>query len=199
MTAAQMSIEQKYAAYERLLREWNERMNLVAASTLADARRRHIDDSAQLAEYIPKDATAIDLGSGAGFPAAVLAILGRQVVAIESTGKKCRFLETLKKELGLPNLTVINDRVEAALPKLLGGAGEASAALRQDRIIFTARAFAPLKKILEMTAKYRLPYALLKGETVQDEIALIPGKYGFEAKLYPSRTGAGSIVILTLK
>jgi len=199
MTAARMSIEEKYAAYERLLREWNERMNLVAPSTLADMRRRHIDDSAQLAEYIPAGAAAIDLGSGAGFPAVVLAILGRRAIAIESTGKKCRFLETLKKELDLPNLTVINDRIEAALPKLLGAAAEDAKKLRREGAVFTARAFAPLKKMLEMTAKYRLPYALLKGETVQDEIALIPGKYGFEAKLYPSRTGAGSIVILTLK
>ena len=199
MAAAQKSIEEKYAVYERLLGEWNDRMNLVAPSTLADARRRHIEDSAQLSEYIPPNATAIDLGSGAGFPAVVLAILGRRAIAVESTGKKCRFLETLKKELDLPNLTIINDRIEAALPKLLGAKNEASAILRQNRIIFTARAFAPLIKILDMTAKYRLPYALLKGENVKTEIALAQRKYGFEAKLHPSRTGPGSIVILTLK
>ena len=86
-------------------------------STLTDIQNRHINDSAQLAEYIPKDVTVIDLGSGAGFPGVVLAVLGWNVICIESITKKTKFLNELKKELDLPNLTIINDRIEKFLSK----------------------------------------------------------------------------------
>ena len=195
-----MTINDKYDLYEKLLREWSGKMNLVAKSTLAEIRSRHISDSAQLADYIPQDKTVLDLGSGAGFPAAVLAILGYKVIAIESVGKKCRFLEAVKGELDLKNLEIINDRVENCLPRLGGewprsGRGGAF----NKNCVITARGFAPLIRILDMTRKLDCDYVLLKGRTAPDEIALARGKYGFAANLYPSATGDGFIVKLTTK
>ncbi|MBQ3785490.1 MAG: class I SAM-dependent methyltransferase [Alphaproteobacteria bacterium] len=77
-----MKIEEKFIEYEKLLKIWSTKMNLVAPSTLTDIQQRHIQDSAQLAKYIPKDVKIIDLGSGAGFPGVVLAIFGWDVICI---------------------------------------------------------------------------------------------------------------------
>ena len=87
-----MKIEEKFIEYEKILKEWSTKINLVAPSTLSEIKTRHIMDSAQLAQYIPKDVNIIDLGSGAGFPGAVLAIMGWNVTCIESIGKKTKFL-----------------------------------------------------------------------------------------------------------
>ena len=72
-------MENKFARYAEILRDWNQRMNLVAPGTLADIETRHIADSVQLSEYLPpvdKSPMIYDLGSGAGFPGVVLAIMG---------------------------------------------------------------------------------------------------------------------------
>ena len=107
-----MENKDKFEIYKNLLREWSGRMNLVAPSTLSDIDNRHIADSAQLAEYLPADCDVIDLGSGAGFPGVVLAILGWRVTCIESIGKKVAFLTEVKNQLHLDNLTIYHGRVE---------------------------------------------------------------------------------------
>lgn len=115
-----MNNKAKFDQYELMLRDWSGRINLVAPSTLDDIKTRHFADSAQLADVLPHDATVIDLGSGAGFPGVVLAIMGWNVVAIESIGKKVAFLSAVKDKLGLDNLTIYHGRVEnyiAALPR----------------------------------------------------------------------------------
>ena len=96
-----VQIQEKFDLYSQILRTWQSKMNLVAPSTLNDVQRRHIDDSAQLADYLPKNVTVLDMGSGAGFPSVVLAILGWQVIAIESIRKKTIFLEEVKSKLNL--------------------------------------------------------------------------------------------------
>ena len=179
-------INEKFKLYEKLLAK--QKINLVAPSTMLDIRGRHIDDSKQLADYIPINKTVVDLGSRAGFPAAVLAILGYKVIAIESTLKKCKFLDLLKKELNLPNLTILNERVEKAiktLPKI--------------NSVFTARAFAPLIKIFDLTASAHIPYVLLKGRSIKDEITIASKKYKFDFELFPSKTGDGFIGLFHVK
>lgn len=180
-----MKIEEKFIKYEELLKEWSERMNLVAPSTLSDIKTRHIMDSAQLAKYLPKDVNIIDLGSGAGFPGVVLAILGWNVTCIESIGKKTNFLNELKQQLDLPNLTIINDRIEKTLTKIPVNAG---------KFVFTARAFAPLIKIFDYTHKTNCRLFLLKGRDIESEIVIAKTKYKFDYKLYKSETGDGFII-----
>lgn len=183
-----MKTKEKFIKYENLLKQWSTKMNLVAPSTLSDIQNRHIKDSAQLAEYIPKDVNIIDLGSGAGFPGVVLAILGWNVTCIESIGKKTKFLDELKKELDLPNLTVVNDRIENFLSKTPVNAGD---------FIFTARAFAPLIKIFNYTCKKHTKNCrlfLLKGREIENEILTAKSQYNFNYELYRSKTGDGYII-----
>ena len=141
-----MNTDEKFLIYENLLCEWQSRMNLVAPSTLDNIRVRHIDDSLQIIDLVPMDSVVIDLGSGAGFPAVPLAILGRDVFAIESIGKKCNFLNAVKDELDLKNLTIVNDRIENIIKKITNN---------KSKIVITARAFASLEKILDMTCLIR--------------------------------------------
>ena len=183
----------KKQIYLGLVREWSERMNLVAKSTLADLESRHWDDSAQLAEFIEGDPFIIDLGSGAGFPGVVLAILGFRVICVESIAKKANFLIEVKNRLGLDNLTVWNDRIENKMPEIQRTARREGSLGRA--IIFTARAFASLDKILSLTKSVKnAEYLLLKGRTVEDEIAQARRKFRFDYKLTPSKFGDGFVV-----
>ena len=183
-----MKIEEKFIKYEKLLREWSAMMNLVAPSTLNDIQTRHIKDSMQLADFIPKNVKIIDLGSGAGFPGVVLAIMGWNVICIESITKKTKFLSILKTELDLPNLTIVNDRIENFLSKTPVNAGD---------FIFTARAFAPLIKIFDYTYKIKCRLFLLKGREIESEINTAKTEYKFDYNLYPSKTGDGFIIAVS--
>lgn len=177
----------KFEQYAVLLRDWSTKMNLVAPSTLADIETRHFADSAQLADILPHDTDIIDLGSGAGFPGVVLAILGWRVTCIESIGKKVAFLNELKTRLDLPNLTVYHGRVEDFVKKIPVNAGN---------FVFTARAFAPLVRILDYVAKTKHRLFLLKGREIESEIDTAKKKYQFDYKLIKSKTGDGFIIII---
>ena len=182
-----MNDKVKFERYAQMLREWSSRMNLVAPSTLNDIETRHIADSAQLADVLPCDVNIIDLGSGAGFPGVVLAILGWRVTCVESIGKKVSFLTAVKKELGLDNLTIYHGRVEDFVRHLPANSND---------FVFTARAFASLIKIMDYVAhtKYRL--FLLKGREIAGEIEVAKSKYDFEYELIPSKTGDGFIIFV---
>ena len=182
-----MNNKEKFIKYEKLLKLWSTKINLVAPSTLSDIENRHFKDSAQLANFIPKDVNIIDLGSGAGFPGVVLAIMGWNVTCIESIHKKTDFLFALKQELDLPNLTIINDRIE----NYLGNLPAVS-----KKYVFTARAFAPLIKIFDYTHKINYRLFLLKGRGIETEIKNAKLKYKFDYELHPSKTGDGFIIIV---
>ena len=177
----------KFEQYANLLREWSGRMNLVAPSTLDDMWNRHFADSAQLADVLPTDVSVVDLGSGAGFPGVVLAILGWNVTCIESIGKKVAFLTAVKQQLGLENLTIYHGRVEDFVRCLPA---------KNEKIVFTARAFASMEKIMDYVARTKCRLFLLKGREVESEIALAKRRYNFEYELKPSRTGDGFIVLV---
>jgi len=177
----------KFERYAQMLREWSEKMNLVAPSTLGDIENRHFADSAQLADVLPRDTEIADLGSGAGFPGVVLAILGWRVTCIESIGKKVSFLSALKQELDLPNLTIYHGRVEDFIRHLPA---------KNDNLVFTARAFAPLIKILDYVAGTNCRLFLLKGREIESETNTAKQKYKFDYELIPSKTGDGHIIII---
>ena len=121
--------------YAELLRRWSARINLVGANTLADPWRRHFLDSAQLLAHVPPGTqTLIDLGSGAGFPGLVLAILGMPgVELIEADARKCAFLREAARLAAAP-VTIRNARIEAAAPRIVD--------------VVTARGCAPLDRLL---------------------------------------------------
>jgi 16S rRNA (guanine527-N7)-methyltransferase len=150
-------------AYLALLGEWRGRMNLVGPSALEEFWLRHAFDSAQLLALAPDALRWADLGSGAGFPGVVLAILlkgrdGAHVDLVESQAKKCRFLTAVAERLDLP-ATVRHARAE-------------DLSLKVDAV--TARACAPLVKLLGYAWPHQRLGALglyLKGQDVEVELA----------------------------
>lgn len=166
------------AAYLALLTEWNEKMNLVGPSALAEFWPRHAYDSAQLLRFAPEAKTWADLGAGAGFPGLVLAILlkgrpGAKVHLVESMAKRCRFLGEAARALALP-VEIHNVRAED-----LG--------IRVD--IVTARACAPLPRLLGYAEPYLKRGAaglFLKGQDVVSELTEAAKYWKFEAELSAS-------------
>jgi 16S rRNA (guanine527-N7)-methyltransferase len=175
--------------YVGLLNEWNERVNLVAPSTLPDVWHRHVWDSAQLAPLIPHDAkTIVDLGSGAGFPGMVLAILladrpGLTVHLIESTQKKCRFLESVVAATGAP-------------AKVHWARAEEMTGLKAD--VVTARAVAPLDRLLELAHPFfgkDTVGLFLKGRALNDELTRATKSWRLDATPIPSRSDPSGVVL----
>ncbi|MGZ4853692.1 MAG: 16S rRNA (guanine(527)-N(7))-methyltransferase RsmG [Candidatus Angelobacter sp.] len=106
--------------YIDLLLKWNARINLTAIRDASDIVQRHFGESLFVAKYVLEQKpveTAIDLGSGAGFPGVPFAILAPdvQVTLIESQQKKATFLKELVYSLGLKNVRVFSDRAESYL------------------------------------------------------------------------------------
>jgi 16S rRNA (guanine527-N7)-methyltransferase len=108
--------KEKLNIYSFILKDWQKTINLVGNSTLENMWQRHFLDSAQLYSLLPKQekgSVVYDVGSGAGFPGMVLAIMGREdIVLCESSKKKCTFLEEIKKQT---HTKVIIDNIRAEL------------------------------------------------------------------------------------
>ena len=176
---------EKFQLYLTLLEKWQRRINLVSKSTLADAWQRHILDSGQLAAYYPPQTRQIlDVGSGAGFPGLVLAIMGGVTVdLVESDQRKAVFLSTIIRELGLP-AKVHNQRIET-MPNLCPD-------------VITARALAPVPKLLNLieTQLHSDGVCLfLKGASVEDELTNLQSYSTMVATTYPSLSGANGVVL----
>jgi len=101
----------KLADYLLLLQEWNKTHNLTAVDDLDEMLPIHIFDSASIRPYI-KGATLLDVGSGAGLPGMILAILSPalEVTSVEARNKKAQFQMFAANKLRLKNFTVINGR-----------------------------------------------------------------------------------------
>jgi 16S rRNA (guanine527-N7)-methyltransferase len=166
------------ARYKDMLIEWQDRMNLVGPATLDDIWGRHFADSAQLTRMVPKGGFWLDIGAGGGFPGLVLAAMdwGRFAL-VDSVAKKCRFLEAVKAELGLTNVTVLNARIEA-LPTL--GAD-----------VVTARAAAALDTLFDWGIRHARPGGLFvfpKGRRWSEEVDAARTKFRFDLETFPSMT-----------
>jgi 16S rRNA (guanine527-N7)-methyltransferase len=105
-------------AHLDLLDDWNTRMNLTAIRERSAQLTKHLLDSLSVRPFLQGTRIA-DVGSGAGLPGIPLAIVepGRHFALIESTGKKCRFLEHVRDALGLANVEVVQARAEAFRPE----------------------------------------------------------------------------------
>ena len=101
-------------AYHELIGKWNKVYNLSAIRDPIESIKKHFLDSLSIVPFI-RPGLLLDVGSGAGLPGIVIAIMrsNTNVFTIDSVGKKCRFMQTVKTELSLDNLSVINDRVES--------------------------------------------------------------------------------------
>lgn len=187
-TNAAMAKLERYAA---LITQWNKAINLVAPSTLPHLWERHLLDSAQLWPIIREfdDTTLVDLGSGGGLPALVLAMAGaKHVTMVESDTRKCVFLREVSRETNLTNVTVINERIE----KTQG----------IESPIITARALASLAQLVEWSLPLLKPngkMVFLKGADVEQEISALPLEYQNKITLKQSVTASDArIVTMTL-
>lgn len=145
-----------------LLDEWNARMNLTAIRDRPSQLTKHLLDSLSVRPYLRGQRIA-DIGSGAGFPGIPLAIVepARHFALIESTGKKCRFLEHVRDTLGLANVEVVQSRAESYAPES-----------RFDTVL--ARAVGPLADLVKVAGRLvagggRL--LAMKGRYPEEELA----------------------------
>ena len=175
----------QFEAYLKLLEKWQRRINLVANSTMADVWERHILDSAQLFRFCPPNTKKIlDVGSGAGFPGLVLAIMSdAQVDLVESDQRKAIFLSTVIRSLGL-SAKVHNQRIES-LPNLCPD-------------VVTARAVAPvprLIKLIENQISADTVCLFLKGASVEDELTDLQSYSTMLSVNHPSLSGPDGVVL----
>lgn len=176
-----------------LLLQWQKTRNLIAASTIPQIWTRHVADSLQLLALAPDAKIWVDLGSGGGFPGLVLACAlvgkpGAKVHLVESSAKKCAFLQAVVQRLTLPAV-VHCQRIEEFIPEFPD---------IPDAV--TARALAPLAKLLALAfplLKKGARGLFLKGQDVEAELTEASKYWTIRYSLAPSRTDArGRIVVV---
>jgi 16S rRNA (guanine527-N7)-methyltransferase len=177
-------------AFAALLLRWNPRINLISPASLRGLWARHIVDSAQVfCAARLQQGTWLDLGTGGGFPGLVCAILSEgfatpiEVTCVESDRRKAAFLSTAAQNLGL-KVKVLAKRIED-IPL-------------QNADIVTARALAPLKKLLDLTQPHlRLHgHAVFpKGAAAEAEIAAARSSWSFSLEPIPSITDLSATLL----
>ncbi len=163
-------------------------MNLVGPSTLPQLWHRHFADSAQLLGLVGTGRSWLDVGTGAGFPGLVLAILDPEarITLVESIAKKCRFLSEVVETIGLSDRVVVENRRIETLP-------------RQKFDIITARALAAMSQLFE----WGLPFAgsgtqwlLPKGARFADELEAAAARFAFDHRLAASLTDPAARIVI---
>lgn len=159
--------------YAQLIRDWNQKVNLISRKDTHRIFTYHILDSLVVNRFVPNKTRCADLGAGGGFPGIPLAILrpDLEMILVESVKKKCRFLDFALAELGLKNAQALCNRAEALAP------------LQCDIIL--SRLTAPLEKTLNYAAPHLKPGGILivykttnwKGEFEKQKKVLISYNY----------------------
>ncbi len=191
--------------YSELLALWQKKMNLVSSSTMREVWQRHIADSAQLFSltkkiYLSADnqGHCYDLGSGAGFPGLVIAIMAagevddRQddfpvISMVEGSAKKCAFMREVIRKTGAP-AKVINKRIESLL----------QISNSVNTRLITARALAPLDQLFEFVVPAwgkETKAFFMKGSSYLSEIRDAEKKWQFEFNIIPSLTSQDSVIL----
>jgi len=181
---------ERFRGYSRLLERWNTKINLVAPSTLPALWSRHFLDSVQLWDLAPDPLTTwMDLGSGGGFPALVLAILAKErspkVVfqLVESDQRKAAFLRTVVREIDL-NADVTADRIESVK--------------KCSPSVISARALAPLSKLLEYAYRQQDEHTVClfpKGKAAQHEVEEARKTWDFSMMEFASKTDPQATIL----
>lgn len=176
-------------AYAALLVKWQAKINLVGPATLPDLWRRHFLDSAQLVPLLPPAAgILVDLGSGAGFPGLVLALMTEwRVHLIDSDQRKCAFLRQVALEAGILDRVAIHAQRFEAVPPFAAD-------------VVSARACAALDALLG----YAVPFVgetgrclFLKGEKVEEELTAAQAHWTMQVERRPSVSDStGAILVV---
>ena len=180
--------------YETLLSKWNEKINLVSKNTLVDIWERHFLDSGQIIKHVEVSGKRwVDVGSGAGFPGLVVALLLRDrkidcdLVLVEKNPKKGFFLKEVIRKLNL-SVEVVNDNIETLEP------------LNAD--ILTARAFSELNNLIEIAFRHRKKEGIclfLKGENYRIELDKTLNYWFFDYDIVDSLSSSSGKIIRVKK
>lgn len=171
---------QALTVYADELVKWQKAKNLVSNATIDDRWRRHFLDSAQLCRlirqhYSKPDLRILDIGSGAGFPGLVLAIMGLgHVDLVESNGRKCVFMNQIARMTKAPT-TILNERIEQVPP--------------QPVDIITSRACAKVAQLLDWSRPFLSPQTeiwLLKGEAAEEELTQAAASWNMTVERFAS-------------
>lgn len=193
LDALQLSVDanqlQQLLAYHALLMKWNKAYNLTAVRDPAEMITRHLIDSLSILPWIGTGAL-LDVGSGPGLPGIPLAIMRPQlaVTTLDSNGKKTRFQQQVKMELGLDNLQIIHGRVEACTTGPF------------DQIV--SRAFASLTDMLDWTGHLCAEqgvFLAMKGLYPEAELEQLPPGYRLQTShrlQLPDTEGERHLLIL---
>jgi 16S rRNA (guanine527-N7)-methyltransferase len=171
--------------YVELLLKWQRAINLIGPGPVADVWGRHVLDCGQLMQYIPRDkAPVVDIGSGAGLPGLILAIMGlRDVKLVESNSRKCTFLREAARATKT-SVEIVESRVEHIQNMAAG--------------VITARALAPLTILTELSQSVTKPnstYLFLKGKNLRNELTHLKKNWKMKLEVLPSLTNLdGSIL-----
>lgn len=175
------------AIYGAELLRWNRRINLIGRGTTGEIVRRHIEDSSQIIDIKSKNSPWCDLGTGAGLPGLVVAILQRGEIArmtlVEADRRKATFVEHIVRKLDL-DVTVINRRIEDIDP------------LGAD--IVSARALAPLPRLLDLATRHgseNATYIFPKGARAEEEIDAARERWRFSVDRIPSKTAKNATIL----
>ncbi len=172
--------------YAALLRKWQAKINLVGPATLPHLWTRHMLDSAQLFTLIPPGARVVDLGSGAGFPGLVLAIMGAgtaQYHLVESDQRKAAFLREVNRETQAGAI-IHSARIEMIAP------------LEAD--VVTSRALAPLNKLLFLADHHLLSTGkgiYPKGRRWVEELTAAQKDWTMALETHPSQSDASGRIL----
>ena len=180
----------KLEAFSDLLKQWNASINLVSKNSIEKLWKRHIADSMQGSALIRNvDGSILDIGTGAGFPGLIIAILGAEKVhLVESNSKKCSFLREAIRITNC-NAQVHNVRLTP----------RSAAALNIPRVdVITARAVTSLVNLLDIVFPivYEGTYCIFhKGSRVEDEILIAKSKWDFELDRVRNAVEPNSVIL----
>jgi 16S rRNA (guanine527-N7)-methyltransferase len=178
----------KVEAFLSLLREENERQNLVSRASLDSVWARHVADSAQLVRFAPPGAASwLDLGAGAGFPGLIVALLHpARVTLVESRKLRADFLRRAAIVLGLESkVDIVCSRVEKMAPRAFDVIG--------------ARAFAPLDRLLALGRPFSTTgtiWVLPKGRNAQTELDAARSSWQGDFRIEPSLTDPEAGIVI---
>lgn len=178
--------QEKLQGFEALVRKWNPKINLVANSTLSQFSTRHVHDGIAVSGATGAVGDWLDIGSGGGFPGIIVSILSgdeRHVTLVESDSRKCAFLSTVRRELGL-QLTVINERIEEMKARSFP--------------VISARALAPLPRLLDLAHRFGDPASVFlfpKGQNWEAEHVAAQALWRYDMQAIESATTAGSVIL----
>ena len=179
----------KLQHFAGLVEKWTVKINLVSRASVSELWDRHIQDSIQLYAHAPKADHWVDLGSGGGFPAIILALMAAQegrdtrFTLVESDQRKCVFLRTAIRELNL-SASVVNDRIESIEP------------LSAD--VLSARALADLSTLMGFASLHMSPSGTAlfpKGENWREEHNAAKLKWAYTYEAIPSKTNSSAAIL----